>query len=801
MLDSLFKDVRFAARSFCKTPGLSIAIIVSIGLGIAANTTIFSMVNELLIRDMPVRDPANLCAVWPDQSPTSSYAEYTDFRDQGSAVLDGLAAHSPFPLPANMSAAGTPQRVWGQLVSGNWFPLTGLHLYLGRGIMPAEDDGNGGAPVVVLAYSLWQRLGADRSMIGKSVALSGTSYTVVGVTEPGFFGLDRGIAAEFWIPLAMRTRMSPDLVGDDMNRDNRWLEMSSRLRNGVSREQALAALNVIYARMVAEHEKGRPALPVSLRRAGKLPVFEDGLKLLLAALTVVVCLVLLIACANVANLLLARAAARQPEISVRLAVGASRGRIVRQLLTESVLLSGVGAVFGFLLSVPGTAALARLQPPLPIPIRFDFSPDTRVLLFTTTLALISGVLFGLAPALRGTRTLAGVRFGRTRMSGLLVSTQVALSVILLLGSSLFLRSLHAAYSTDIGLKADGVLMLALDTKGQGYSQEGSRQFFLELQRRLEASRDVEAASYVDLPPLGMVVNNTDFVDADGHSDGRVRGYRFNVGANYFRSMGITLLSGRDFDPMRDAGAPVAIVNRAMADRIFGGGNPIGRHVRPRNQSKSYEIIGLVRNAKVQTPGEKDKACVFHYLSDFGRVSTQYGTTLVIRTRIEPLGFVDAVRREVGAIDSGLALFNIKSFSHHLDEALLVPRLCGALFGTFGIIGLVLAIVGLFAIVNYSVGIRTREIGIRLALGARPAVVARAIVRQGIALAGAGMGVGMAVAFGASRCVASFLYGVTPTDAVTFATVPCVMLGAALVAVSVPARRASRIEPVSALRQE
>ena len=801
MIDSIVRDVRYALRTFFRTPGLAITIVVSIGLGIAANTIIFSMVNELFIRDMPIRDPERLCVLLPDASPVASRLEYIDFRDQSASVFEGLAAHSPFPAPANIGTAGRPQRVWGQFVTGNWFSLTGIPLYLGRGILPAEDEAPGRDAVVVISFSLWQRLGADRSILGKSVVLSGAPYTVIGVGTPGFFGLDRGIAAEFWVPLAMRVRFSRDIVGNESSRENRWLEMTGRMRTGVRREEALAALNVIYTRIVAEHENGRATLPIGLNRVGRLSIFEDGVNMLMTTLSVLVILVLLIACANVANLLLARASVRQPEITARLALGASRGRVVRQLLTESLLLSGIGAIVGFLLSIPGSAALARLQPPLPIPMQFDFSPDMRVLAFIAALAVLTGVLFGLAPALAGTRSLAGMRFRRTRMSNVLVHLQVAFSVILLLASGLFIRSLQKATSIDTGLKPDNVLMFSIDTKGQGYQAEQSKSFYFDLQRRIEARPGIESMSCMDLMPLSMVVNNTQYLDADASTSQEIRGYRYRVGTHFFQTSGIALLQGRDFEPNRDEHGRVAIINQTMARRLFGDANPIGRHIRPRNEREAYEVIGLVGGLKVQTLGEKERAVAFHYLTDFDGLNSNYGATVLLRTAGDPARMVETVRREVAALDRDLPVFNVKTLSHHVEGALLVPRLCGALFGMFGAVGLLLAIVGLYAVVNYSVRSRTREIGIRLALGAGRAAVTSLVARRGIALVVSGLAAGTVISLGVSRFVAGFLYGITPTDAITFTAIPAVLLATAAVAVYVPARRASRIEPVQALRYE
>jgi predicted permease len=801
VLDSFRKDISFAVRSFGRTPGLAVAIIVSIGLGIAANTVVFSMVNELLIREMPVRNPARLRVIVPNESAVS-YPEYLDFRGQSAAVFEGLAAHSS-PVPANISASGAPQRVWGQLVSGNWFNLTGVPLYLGRGVLPFEDEARGRDAVVVLGYGLWRRLGGDPAIVGQHVVLSGVRYLVLGVTPAGFFGTDRAIAAEFWSPLAMRTHLAPDIAPLEANRNCQWLEVTGRLRDGVSPEQAGAALNVIYARMVAEHEKGARARPVVLHRVGWIPVFEDDLKLLLKALTAVVALVLLIACANVANLLLARAASRQQEIAVRLALGASRGRLLRQLLTESILLASCGAALGLLLAMPGTAALARLQPPLPIPMRFDFSPDTRVLAFTTLLAVLTGILFGIAPAVAGARgNLAGIRFRRNRSSRVLVVVQVALSAVLLAGSGLFLRSLQKAASIDIGMKPDGVLMLAIDPIGQGYAPDKSKRFFRELQQRVEALPGVESMSYVDLPPLSLAVNGAEFLDADTASGKPLQGDSFRVGAHYFRATGISLLRGRDFDPVRDDKVPVVIINQALASRVFGDRDPVGRRLRmEENDPQGYEVIGVARNAKSQTLLEGEAACAFRYLSDFSRAFSTFGVTVMVRTQGDPMRIVRALRQQVDVLDRELPLFNVERLTEHMAEALLVPRLCGALFGTFAAIGLVLAIVGLYGILNYSVRTRTREIGIRLALGARPAAVAGMVARQGLALVAAGLAIGMVASFALGRFVSSLLYGIVPTDPPTFLAVPAVMLAAGLAAILLPSRRASRVEPMSALRYE
>jgi putative ABC transport system permease protein len=813
LLSSLRLDVTYAVRSFLKTPSLTVTIIISIALGIGANTMVFSIVNELLVRDLPVRDPSQLYVMEPAGRPSSSFPAYLDFRDQTDNIFEGLAAHSLIPVAANISTGGGAQRVWGLLVSGNYFQVTGAPILLGRGIIPSEDQARVQNAVVVLGYGLWRNLGADPEIVGKHIVLSGAPYTVVGVAAPGFFGTDRGILSEFWAPLGMRTHLAQDVALNYMNRNCSWLEMTGRLRPGVSRQQAVAAANVVYARMHAQYEKGRTFEPVGLFRVGYLPILQAILQPLMMALSIVVGLLLLLACANVANLLLARAASREQEIGVRLALGASRGRVVRQLLSESVLLSGTGALLGFVLAVPGTAALAKVQPPLGIPIRFDFSPDVRVLSFTAALAVLTGILFGLAPAFTATRGTImsamrqgarGGNFNRGRLMQILVGLQVALSLILLIAAGLFLRSLQEAASIDVGLKGNGALMMAVDPKGQGYSQERMKRFFSDLQQRVEAIPGVKAIGYVDLPPLSLAVSNADFYDADSAESKRAAGDTMRVSAHYFAATGISLLAGRDFDPQRDENSAVAIINQETAHRLFGAGNPIGRHIREGGDPGTgnvYEVIGLVRNAKVETLGEGDVPCMFRYLSDFEGGFSLYGVTMIARSSGDPGQLATAVQREISNLDRELPLFNVKTLDRHINDALLLPRVSGALFGLFGSVGLILALVGVYGVVNYSVRTRTREIGIRMALGASPLSVAGSIVNRGLALVGAGLGLGLVVALMLSRFTASQLYGVSPTDPVTFFGVPVILFAASLAALLIPACRAARIEPMTALRDE
>jgi predicted permease len=627
---------------------------------------------------------------------------------------------------------------------------------------------------------------------------------VVGVNPPGFFGTDRGLAGEFWAPMAMRRHLWPDLTRqDERSRTHHFMEITVRLKPGVTREQAVAALNVAAARAVPEADKKRPRPATTLGAVGHFPDVGPILAILMTALSVVVGLVLLIACANVANLLLARAATRTRETQIRFALGAGRMRLIRQLLTESVLLSACGALVGFALALPGTAALARFQPPVPIPMRFDFSPDSRVLFYTAGVTVLTGILFGLAPAIIGTRSTLGSRSTRRgRLTTVLVGVQVTLSVVLLIVSGLFLRSLQHASSINLGMRPEGVLMFALDAKSQGYTVDKARQFFGDLERRLSALPGVQSASYAHIAPLSMASAQQSYREAGNAQGTETSTNEFMVGARYFDTMGIPLIRGRDFSE-RDLKVSAAVVNEAMAKRLFGDENPVGRRIMPSSDPKKvYEVVGVAGNSKATTLGEEERACLFAYLpSDFSQAISLLGVTVVVRTAGDPSAMIGPVRSQVEALDPDMAVFNVETMTHHVDKALMLPRICAALFGVFGAIGLALAVVGLYGVVNYSVRTRTKEIGIRMALGARASEVAVMVARQGLLVVAIGIAAGFAIAISVTRFLASLLYGVAPRDVFTFIAVPTALVIVALVAVFVPALRAARLEPMSALRYE
>lgn len=803
-------DVVFALRGIRQAPGFAAVVCISIALGIAANTTVFSMVNATLLGALPVRDPGGLYSISAGR--TFPYPDYRDFRDQCAAMFDGLAGHFPLAPASLATSGGTPERVWGALVSGNYFDVVGPPLAAGRGIGREHDQVEGRDPVVVLSDSLWRRrFGADPAALGQTAVFNGRRYTIIGIMAPGFHGSDRGIVSEFWAPLAMRRDFVPDLTKDVESRTAYWIGISGRLKPGVTRAQAVAALNVVYTRINQTYRKDERREPLTLDKAGRIPGEQQGVAGLMAILMVVVGLVLVIACANVANLMLARAVDRQREIGIRLAIGAGRVRLVLQLLTESVILAAIGAAGGFVLAYAAARALSRFQLPIPIPFALDFTPDLRVLAFTAGVTVGAGVLFGIAPAILASRTdlvsalkgAAGLGvFHRFGLRNLLVGVQVTLSAVLLIAAGLFVRSLASAASLDLGIRPEGVLMMAVDPKAAGYSNERLREFLRQAEERLTALPGVRSAAAVNIMPLSMAQNGDDFRPAEaGEKAEPTQANVFAVTPAFFQTVGMPVVRGRSFR-QSDLDASVALINRAMARRLFGDREPLGRLIRD-GKGKTYEIIGVTADSKSVTLGEEVRACAYTYLprDAVEQVLSLLGMTILVKASGDPAALLRPVRDEILKLDPTLALFNVDTLGRHVSHAFLVPRVCAILFGIFGLIGLVLAAVGLFGVVSYSVRSRTREIGIRMALGAMPRAILRLVLTEGLAIVAAALAIGLALAAAITRFTASLLYGVSPTDPVTFAAVPLVLLLTAVAAVLVPARRACAIRPMDALRLE
>jgi predicted permease len=801
-------DIGYALRSMRRNPGFTAVVALSIGLGIAANSTVFSIVNAVLLGDLAVREPENLVVLVRDRDFTMSYPDYEDFRDSGA--FEGLSARFPL-VPVSLAAGGTPERVWGQVVTAGFFDVIGVRMAQGRGFLPTEDEVPDRDAVVVLGYGLWnRRFGGDPSIVGRTVILNQRHFTVVGIAQQGFRGTDRMLNTEFWVPLRMAGILINEMSDQRRyrQRDHSWLFLEGRLKEGVSKQQALAIVQSVAARVDKEHRRERPR-KMSLDPAGKWPG-QAGvvLRTLLGGLMVVVALVLTIACANVANLLLAKASARRKEFSLRLAIGANRGQLIQQLLTESILLSLFGAVIGWVIAFAATQVLSQITLPLPLPVEFDFSPDLRVVLFTAALALLTGILFGLAPALRASNPdlstamrEGGTRFKRTRWFSLrnaLVVVQVTLSLVLLSAGTLFLRSLGNATSIDLGIQPQGILSMSFDPNQHSPLIERRREFLAQLQRRVESRPGVESSAYVDVLPLS-IGGSRSTTHPDHSAQLRADPTYFQASRGYLNTMGVALLRGSDFGRV-STGPQQALIDDVLAQRLFPGIDPLGRKIRA--SGAEYEVIGVAREAKARTIGESSAGVVYTNLDQsLDKISSIVGITLVVKTRARAATLLPAVRNEIASLDPNLAVFRTETMEDHVAKAFVLPQVAAQMFGVFGTVGLTLAAIGLFGVLSFTVRQRIREIGIRMALGAERAQVLRMVIREGLTLVAAGLCLGLPMALGMARLMSSLLYGLSPSDWVTFTLVPLAMLLIGGIAAWVPSRTASRVDPIIALRHE
>jgi predicted permease len=808
----LRQNLTYSFRRLSRSPGFVFAVIFSIGLGIAANSTIFSMVSRFVLRPPPVGDPGTLMALRTTHDGERCcnnfpWPVYTDLRDQ-TRSFSGVAAYYEV-LPASIGGYGEPERVWGQSATSNFFDVSQIRMSLGRGFLPSEEN----VPVIVLSHRLWQRrFASDPAIPGKSIPLSGHTFTVVGVTPAGFRGLDLILDPEFWVPLGNVEQLAPS-VPSRSARNNNWLAAVGRLKPGVTKSQAAAELATLaqrFAKAYPDTDKGRG---FRLDQAGLLPPRDKSTVLLfIAGLSVVVLLVLGIACANVANLLLAQSSSRQREMAVRIALGATRGQLLWQMLTESLLLALGGGLFGTALTLWATSALSAFRIPAPVPLDISIRVDWRVMLYTFALSVGTGLLFGLVPAWIASRPiLASALKGedgfarpgrRLTLRNVLVVSQIVMSLVLLCSTGLFLRSLQRAVGIDIGFRSRNVLMLSVDPRVHGYSPERTTQFLTQLRERVAAIPGVVSVAATDSTPLSGG-NRSDAFHAESESnstgpDPDVELYMATPG--YFETMGIPRLAGRDFANEAADAPKVAIVNRAFAEHFFDRENPIGHRVT--GGGATYEIIGVVQNIKSRFLGEDTRYVLFRSLAQStGSDPSFLGYELLVHFAGDSAAVAHAVRGQIHDLDSTIAVYNAETMEEHLQQALFLPRLAGTLFGIFGFVGLVLAAIGLYGVMSYSVSRRTREIGIRIALGSQLGAVHRLILRQGMLLTVIAMALGLPAAFAAAGLFSSFLYGIAPHDIMTFTVVPLFLAVVALVACWIPARRATKIDAQSALRYE
>lgn len=818
-MNNLWQDLRYGARMLWKSPGFTFVAMLSLAIGIGANTTIFSLVNAALLRPPSgIKDAGRLvdihgtAAAGNERFHTLSYPDYLYYRNHNE-VFDGMTAYSFRPL--SLKRSGEAKHVFGMIVTGNYFSVLDVRPALGRFFLPEEDRTPNTHPVAVMSYALWQReFGGDPGVIGRTLTLNGHACTVIGVAPQNFRGTIVYLAPEVWVPMQMQAQAVPgsDLLGD---RGTQWLTAAGRLKTGVSIGTAQAAMSILARQLADSHPDTNRDEGISLTPASSVPGEVRGAVVGFVSLLMgVVGLVLLIACANVAGLFLARASARRQEVAIRMAVGANRGRLVRQLLTESVLLFLAGGTIGVLLAVWTNDLLPKFLPSSSA-ASIDLNVDVRVLSFTLMVSLLTGILFGLAPALEASKPdvifalksdTAGAGSRRSRTRNLFVVAQIAVSLVLLIGAGLFVRSLRNAGSIDPGFNPDGVYTVAFDLAIQGYDEERGREFYGKLIERVETLPGVRAAGLAALVPLAGG-NRSVGINVGGHEP--PPGQRsFDVGTNsvdprYFRTVEVPVLRGRNFtDADRRTGAQVAVVNETMARRFYGSVDAVGKRFTlgavGGADSAPVEIIGVVKDGKYVTLGEEPRPHIYRAFEQ------AYHPRMTLHVRTAPgdaAGVIAAVRREAQLLDGNLPLTGVTTMTEQIGFSLIPLRFAASVVGTLGLIGLLLAGVGIFGVVSYSVAGRTREIGIRMALGAQPRDVLRLVVRQGMSLALVGVGIGLPLAFASTRALASLLYGVSATDPLVFVGIALLLVVVALVASYIPARRATRVEPVVALRYE
>ncbi len=823
MIETLLQDLRFGLRMLRKNLGFSLVAILTLALGIGANTAIFSLARALLLRPLSVPQPEQLITMQRGEEVAAalSWPDFTALRERNE-VFTGLAVHDLNLF--HFSYGARSEVLVGELVSANYFDVLGVQPLLGRGFAPEEDRTPDAHPVVVLSHALWQtRLGGATQIIGQTIVLNNNRFTVVGVAPAGFPGTAALMVTQLWIPATMLGKARPEFPADLNDRSQETFTGIGRLKPGVGLAQAQAALAVLGRQLDLANpvpvERGfdpQADRTLRLNRVQGLspPHLRRMARLATTLLFAVVGIVLLIACANVANLLLARAATRRKEIAVRLALGASRLRLVRQLLTESLLLALLGAAAGLLLAWWINRLLMAFKPPLPAAWGFqvELLLDAPVLGFTLLLSLLVSVFFGLAPAWQASRPdvipalkdEAGVsgRRHQFNLRNALVVAQLAVSLMLLIGAGLFVRSLQHLQTIDPGFETANRLTVSFDLAKQGYDETRRREFARQLLERVAALPGVRNATVADTVPLGFAALAQPVV-----IEGRAAPPNEpppwlaaqTIGLNYFSTLGIQLVRGRAFDARDTATAPpVALINERLAQRFFPNEDALGKRLRIGADNAPWrEIVGIVKDTTVRNLGEGPRSVTYRPLT---QQSTPW-LALVAQTGGEPKALIADVRRVVQTLDENLPAQEIKTLAEVVAFAYWPARMSAGLLGVFGLLGLLLAAVGLYGLMSYAVAQRTREIGIRMALGAAPRDVLRLIVKQGLWLALVGAGAGLLLAFALTRLLTSLLYGVRATDLATFGVAALVLVLVALLACWIAARRATKVDPMIALRME
>jgi predicted permease len=813
-MSTFLHDLRFASRLLLKRPVFTVVAVVTLALGIGLNTAVFSAIEALMLRPLPgVRNPDELVQLYRTYPGgfdlgSNSIPHFRDVKERSRDVFTDVAAWSFEAM--SVSLGGKSQRVMGVMASANYFALMGVVAARGRVFVQDEETGPGAHPVAVVSHKAWNGIfGGDPEIVGRKIILNGNPYTVVGVTPPEFKGSMPMVTPEVWVPLMQISHLRPESVNPLEARGNNFMNAIARLAPGATVERARQRMQTIVATLKSElpdHYTDSGINVILQSDAGIHPSFKSAQVGLSSVVMAVVVMLLLIACVNVANLFLARAQDRWREMAVRVSIGARRSILVRQLLTESLLFAIVAGLAGLAVAWIAIALANRVR----LPVDIDFSPDLQlspsVLLFTLGVTIVTAMLFGLAPALQATRPSlvpalkgeAPAGGSRSRMSRGLVVVQMALSLMLLICAGLFLRNLESATAVDKGFNGENLLLASVDPPLQGYERARTEEFYRRLVERLQAIPGVRAVGLAEDVPLGLS-NSDNGVSVPGYTPqpNENMSVSYNtVSPGYFETMGIPIKKGRPILARDDsAAARVVVVNELFATRFFRGQEAVGRTVKV--GSAEWTIVGVVPTGKYRRLGEDPLPYMYYPQAQ----RWNGDMTIHIRTSADPSAAIPALRAEVVALDPDMPLSDVRTMGRHLGIALLPARLAGTVLAVFGLLGLVLAAVGIYGVMAYSVAQRTREIGIRMAIGAARGEVVGLVMRQGLLLVGIGAVVGLAGALGASQLIRGVLYGNAALDPISFVVVPFVLVGVAVLAIWIPARRAAGIDPVHALRSE
>jgi predicted permease len=798
-------------------PGFSLVAVLTLALGIGANTAIFSLVNTVLLRSIAIERPDEVFAMNMrrngDELSALSYPNYIELRDRNE-VLSGLLIYRFVPL--SLSRSGANERIWGYEVSGNYFDVLGVKPILGRTFLPEEDKTRLTHPVVVLSYTGWQRrFGADASIVGKDILINNHQFRVVGVAPEAFKGTEQVYEPELWMPVSMLPWAEPGSNTLDERADNNFFAVA-RLKPGFNASQAEASLNLLALQLAKEYPDTNEGQSIRLGPGGFIiPELRNAVVSFTWVLMAAVALVLLVTCTNLAGLLLARATDRRREIAIRLAMGASRIRLIRQLLTESLLLSIVGGGAGLLLAIWIVKALLTFKPPIDFPLTIDLGLDWRVLLFSLGVSLVAGAVFGLAPALQSTRpnllhalkdTSAQGGAGRTRLRSVLVVAQIAISLVVLIAAGLVVRTLQQLQTMNPGFEPQNALTMSFDLSLQGYDEPRGQQFYHQLAERVRALPGVKSAAVSSYIPLSLNYNSRNiYVEGEPVERGGNAPTAMNaaVGPRYFETMATPIVSGREFTEQDvEKLEQVVIVNEAFVRRLMPAvkspAEAIGKRISWGEEKGPFmRIVGVARDGKYFNIAEDPRTFVWRPLTQ-DYIS---GGAIMVRTTGNPESMFAAVRGEVQALDPNLPLFDVKTLTEHMRLALFPAKIAAMVLGVFGLVALLLSAIGIYGITSYAVSQRTHEIGIRMALGAQLGDVLRLVLNHGLKLTLIGAAIGLIGAYMATRAITAVLYGVSATDPLTFVSVSLLLITVALVACYVPARRATKVDPLVALRNE